>query len=496
MIKVNISLSRDSGATWSSIAESVDVGDGSKTWTVTGPETSNAKIRVSSLTDSTVYGASASDFSIVLPLPRTITVISPNGWETWSVGSNPTISWTASSSVTGNVNVSLSRDGGASWTVIVPSVAASTGMVDTWEVVGPETANARVKVASLADPAVYGTSFSDFTITASPPPAVDEAKMIMSTADRRSHGLYYWPDGTMGVLKEGSSYVFWGANSIKLAKTVGNLDDPVAVSTRTGIPISHPKTDMQYAAGGPVYRDAATGTLIMVYHGERWPGGDPQKFYSVLGLAKSADGGDSWNDLGLIVTPQLPFEKAGKYTVEVTAGSFVIVGDYFYIYFRDYREDGSINELAVARARVADVVAAAIDGVVVPWTKYFNERWEEPGLGGFSSFLETGNPLVRWLDVSYNEFSGRYIMVVAGMPGPGQVSLYLISSPDGLAWSPRTLVQGQTGENMYPTLVGTSDGQRTTGATFYIFYTYSAAGEWWRWNDAVLMRLTLSYSPE
>ena len=44
----------------------------------------------------------------------------------------------------------------------------------------------------------------------------------------------------------------------------------------------------------------------MIYHAERWI--DPNAwlpFYSELGLARSMDGGDTWTDLGPIITPHV-----------------------------------------------------------------------------------------------------------------------------------------------------------------------------------------------
>jgi hypothetical protein len=91
---VSISVSRNGGATWSVIASDTP-NDGSYPWNVTSPDTSSARIRICS--SSWPYqpcDKSDANFSIV---KRKITVISPNGGETWHEGHNKTISWNSDS---------------------------------------------------------------------------------------------------------------------------------------------------------------------------------------------------------------------------------------------------------------------------------------------------------------------------------------------------------------------------------------------------------------
>ncbi|MBL0062807.1 MAG: hypothetical protein IPP40_15315, partial [bacterium] len=80
--------------------------DGSYAWTaVLPPATSNARVCVRHLTqvDEDISNA---NFTIAVP---SITVISPNGGENWTVGSQQTIRWTKSGNI-GNVQVRIKRD--------------------------------------------------------------------------------------------------------------------------------------------------------------------------------------------------------------------------------------------------------------------------------------------------------------------------------------------------------------------------------------------------
>jgi hypothetical protein len=81
------------------------------------------------------------------------------------VGTNQTITWT-SSGVIGAVRIELSRDGGLTWTSIIPTTPNDESQA--WLVTGPATTHARIKVASVSNPAIFDISNADFTITIPP----------------------------------------------------------------------------------------------------------------------------------------------------------------------------------------------------------------------------------------------------------------------------------------------------------------------------------------
>jgi hypothetical protein len=64
---VNIDVSRDSGATWSSLAAAIPssgAANGTFSWVVTGPPSTTARIRVSWTADPAVSDVGAVDFEI------------------------------------------------------------------------------------------------------------------------------------------------------------------------------------------------------------------------------------------------------------------------------------------------------------------------------------------------------------------------------------------------------------------------------------------------
>jgi hypothetical protein len=290
---------------------------------------------------------------------------------------------------------------------------------------------------------------------------------------------YAWPDGNMGVLRSATgSYTFIAASDGAPITTVGTLVNPAQTSSRRAIQNMTHQAD--YAAGGPVY-DTGTGTWLMFYHAERWPANaDWRRFYSLLGMAKSTDSGMTWTDLGQIISPHVPMAEAfafpGWGVWDIGGGAYLVIGDYFYVYFSDLTSLTTLdqagqyahNSLAVARAKIDDVVTAALLGNVVTWRKYYDGAWSESGLGGRSSQLDNqSNASFNFMDVSYNTYARKYLLF-----GGYESQLVVAESSDGLVWSSRRTILTGTGERIYPTIVGTGSNPRVTDQTFYVYYMY------------------------
>jgi len=155
--KVKLELSRDNGATWTLLVNNTP-NDGVQPWTVTGPATEQALLRVSSMKTPGIADISNAMFTIS---GGGVTVLSPNGGEGWPIGSKRTIQW-SSSNLNGKVKIELSRDGGTSWEVLSKN-EANTGSL-TWKVKKPATTQARIRVSGVDDPGAVDTSNANFTI--------------------------------------------------------------------------------------------------------------------------------------------------------------------------------------------------------------------------------------------------------------------------------------------------------------------------------------------
>jgi hypothetical protein len=104
---VKVEVSRNGGASWSPIVAST-ADNGQYAWVVTGPTTTQGRIRVSRVSEPTA--AATSNANVTLG-GGSITVTAPNGGETWAIGTPQNITWT-SKGIGANVKVEVSRNGG------------------------------------------------------------------------------------------------------------------------------------------------------------------------------------------------------------------------------------------------------------------------------------------------------------------------------------------------------------------------------------------------
>ncbi len=157
---VRIDLSRNGGASYSSLATSVP-NSGSFTWTIAGTVTTSAIVRVSS--NSTTAVAVSGKFALVA---GTVTVTSPNTAVTWFVGSVHAITWTHNAGAGALFKIEVSRNSGSTWSLVTaaaPSSGATSGSYN-WTVTSPRTSTARIRVTWTANTGVTDTSNVNFKI--------------------------------------------------------------------------------------------------------------------------------------------------------------------------------------------------------------------------------------------------------------------------------------------------------------------------------------------
>ncbi|MFZ5432792.1 MAG: T9SS type A sorting domain-containing protein [Calditrichota bacterium] len=154
-VSIELNRSYPSGG-WATISSSTS-NDGSFAWTVSGPTTTSARIRITSVESPTVSDISNNNFSVTSPL---LTLSSPNGGETWIAGNSQTISWTLSGT-TGSVVVQLDRSyPSGSWETLTTTAGSSYN----WTVTAPATSSARIRVYLSTVPTIGDTSATNFSV--------------------------------------------------------------------------------------------------------------------------------------------------------------------------------------------------------------------------------------------------------------------------------------------------------------------------------------------
>ncbi|MGE5340982.1 MAG: lectin like domain-containing protein [Candidatus Omnitrophota bacterium] len=154
---VKIEYSRNNGSTWILINAST-ANTGSYSWVVPNAPATQCKVRVTSVSNGTILDTSNAVFSILRP---TITVTSPNGGESWVVGTTHSITWT-SVGLTGYVKIEYTKDNGTTW--IIVSASRSNSGSHSWLVPNTVSSLCKIRISSVSISGASDTSNSVFTI--------------------------------------------------------------------------------------------------------------------------------------------------------------------------------------------------------------------------------------------------------------------------------------------------------------------------------------------
>lgn len=329
---------------------------------------------------------------------------------------------------------------------------------------------------------------------------------VVTKAERDAEDLPYWPDSVMSFTQIGSDIIGMATDS---RWVVGQGGDPFlgAVSfsyaDRPQIDNILDPTGVTYGGGGPVWKDGSN--LFMIWHGEKniVGGAIPDAFWSFLGMAKSTDGGLTWNDMGRIVEPDMSFNILANN--EIGAGAYVIDGGYMYVYFKetigdDYWTARQLN-MSVARCSTADILAAFAGNTTPVFKKYNNGTWTENGIGGVASDLFHGSALPRAWDIVYLEDREQFMIAYSHVDelaygGNWFISCRLGDTPTSFG-APERLLGPSTAETLYVTLSSPdqSSQKSVAGEVVDLYFTEHEDQTIPRWEDATLQKTSLTFSP-
>ncbi|MFH1062049.1 MAG: hypothetical protein V1747_04095 [Candidatus Omnitrophota bacterium] len=158
---VKLEYSIDNGATYPNlIVASLNAALGTYQWSVPDNLATEARVKITNLSDPTVFDESDAGFDIIGQL----IISAPNGGEVWPVGTSQAISWVTMGSIA-NVKLELSVNGGVSYpTVIAASTSAAIGSY-SWTIPDAISIAARIKISDISNPAVVNdTSDANFKI--------------------------------------------------------------------------------------------------------------------------------------------------------------------------------------------------------------------------------------------------------------------------------------------------------------------------------------------
>jgi hypothetical protein len=155
---VDIAYSDDNGATWQTVMTGVAASPGSYSWTTPAISSTECLLRITDAANDIIADQSNGVFGIYA---KSVTVLVPNGGESWAVGSSQTVAW--SSSFVDQLYIQYSTDGGASWSTVARAVTAADGQRG-WVIPDEVSTSCLVKIRDMSDPSVTDTSDAVFAI--------------------------------------------------------------------------------------------------------------------------------------------------------------------------------------------------------------------------------------------------------------------------------------------------------------------------------------------
>ena len=311
-------------------------------------------------------------------------------------------------------------------------------------------------------------------------------------------------DGSLYALNAKGRCKWFGTNLVKIVCSTGPRDNPfasiVARSELEGLPDDYTDTRYGFAedhrwGDGPtlanVYLDPDRGHIIGFMHTE-WTLETRDGTYFRLGLAISRDGGKSFQWCGHIIEPELSYDTwlshwrsgsvGGHHAFgNIGLANYVTRDGCFYLYYTDTRDrpDAFMQGMAVARAKVDDVLAAAGELQVAPWHKYCDGEWNESGRGGKFTSLNLEPKGYLHGDAAYNSYLDQLVLVTryGKHTGPDGArleagSVLIAFSRDGIHWTEWQTVHTDDHLHDYPSIVSMGDDNEVIGKSFWVYYKY------------------------
>lgn len=185
--------------------------------------------------------------------------------------------------------------------------------------------------------------------------------------------------------------------------------------------------------------------ILAFVHVEAWDPSDDTKWVGRVGLAWSTNGGESFTYLGHIIQP-FGAEPMTRDNGNVQGVPYIVrpenpalpVSDsnpeYFYIYFQERTYGYAVG---AARAKVSDVIEAAVLGRSTPWNKFYNGSWTSSGMGGPATVTNLSG--VTHTDGAYSPASKKSYLVLTfpkGLdPANTNTRVELYDSNDMIKWN-------------------------------------------------------------
>lgn len=122
---------------------------------------------------------------------------------------------------------------------------------------------------------------------------------------------------------------------------------------------------------------------------------------------------------------------------------------HLYVYYDETNDSNPCSSLSVARGKTSDLVAAIEQEKTIPFFKYFEGKWEQPGINGSASCIipEFQYNFDFHSDAVYCQKPGKYLLTVQ-THDLGKLLLY--QSLNGINWENASIILEYAKGYMHP----------------------------------------------
>jgi len=338
---------------------------------------------------------------------------------------------------------------------------------------------------------------------------VSPDEVVVTNEQMKLQGIREFDNGIYGIIEKENIKWFSSCSRTPMGQTVsvGPAEEPLEFICTKGAQIeSFPnlRPDRDYTGNfawiANVY-DMKNGDVLAFIHCEESLNSKSATkrggVYFRFGLAIAKNGGRDWKWLGYIIEPNLTFREWYMQVypgtnLNVGYANYIIKDGYFQVYYRDNmgvkEGEPAKDGIAIARAKVDEVVEAAENGRICVWNKYYGGKWDEPGLGGKFTPLNIPTSGLMHGDAAYNKYLNKYVMAVRGSKWENvdKSEIKISFSDDGFTWSDWKIIHQDQHLNDYPTIISMGsqegvaerefhsyapgDSNEITGKEFYVYF--------------------------